>query len=113
MSLRTTLGVRVLVAAGALAAAAVFAPTAVFADGGDEGGSQVTQSARFGDQSSRQSNEATTTQEQGSWNVNISPSVALFKDGSLAYMLERRDIEGRTADRIAELLTTAFDQHCR
>jgi putative YphP/YqiW family bacilliredoxin len=42
-----------------------------------------------------------------------SPSVALLKDGQVAFMLERRDIEGRSADRIAQILTDAFDQHCR
>jgi putative YphP/YqiW family bacilliredoxin len=42
-----------------------------------------------------------------------SPSVALLKDGQVAFMLERRDIEGRSADRIAQLLADAFDQHCR
>jgi hypothetical protein len=30
----------------------------------------------------------------------------------VAFMLERRDIEGRPAERIAEALTAAFDQHC-
>jgi putative YphP/YqiW family bacilliredoxin len=41
-----------------------------------------------------------------------SPQVALFKDGQLVYMLERRDIEVRTADQIAGELTGAFRQHC-
>jgi putative YphP/YqiW family bacilliredoxin len=41
-----------------------------------------------------------------------SPSVALLKDGKLVYMLERRDIEGRTADMIAAELQKAFDTHC-
>ncbi len=39
-----------------------------------------------------------------------SPSIALFVDGALAYMLERSDIEGRTADLIAADLTAAFDR---
>ena len=30
-----------------------------------------------------------------------SPSIALLKDGKLVYMMERRDIEGRSADMIA------------
>ncbi len=41
-----------------------------------------------------------------------SPSIALFKEGKLVYMVERRDIEQRTADGIADLLTLAFDKHC-
>ena len=41
-----------------------------------------------------------------------SPSVALFRDGRLVYMLERRDIEGRDAGAIAMLLRKAFDEHC-
>lgn len=42
-----------------------------------------------------------------------SPSVALMKDGKLVYMMERREIEGATADRIAERLQDAFKQHCQ
>ena len=41
-----------------------------------------------------------------------SPSIALFQDGQLVYMIERRDIEQRTADGIADLLTPAFDKYC-
>lgn len=41
-----------------------------------------------------------------------SPSMGLLKDGKLVFMLERRQIEGRTAPEIAQLLTEAFDQHC-
>ena len=41
-----------------------------------------------------------------------SPSIALFKDGTLAYMLERRNIEGRAAKDIAADLTAAFDRYC-
>ena len=41
-----------------------------------------------------------------------SPSVALLKDGKVAFMLERRDIEGRPAEQIAQLLADAFQQHC-
>lgn len=41
-----------------------------------------------------------------------SPSVALFKDGQLVYMLERRHIEGNPAQVIAEHLRAAFDQTC-
>ena len=42
-----------------------------------------------------------------------SPSVGLLKDGKLVFMLERHQIEGRTAPQIAEVLTGAFDQFCR
>ncbi len=42
-----------------------------------------------------------------------SPAIALLKDGQVAFMLERRDIEGRSAEMIAQALTTAFDEHCR
>lgn len=41
-----------------------------------------------------------------------SPNVALFVGGRLVHMLERRDIEGRTADEIAGALIAAFDRHC-
>ncbi len=41
-----------------------------------------------------------------------SPSIALLRDGKVVYMVERRDIESRSADMIADLLTMAFDKHC-
>ena len=41
-----------------------------------------------------------------------SPSIALLKDGQLVYMMERRQIEGRGPDEIAQELTRAFDQFC-
>jgi putative YphP/YqiW family bacilliredoxin len=41
-----------------------------------------------------------------------SPAVALLRDGKLLYMVERRDIEMRSADAIADLLTLAFDKYC-
>jgi putative YphP/YqiW family bacilliredoxin len=41
-----------------------------------------------------------------------SPSIALLRDGKLLYMIERRDIEQRTAEGIADLLTLAFDRYC-
>ena len=41
-----------------------------------------------------------------------SPSIALFNDGKLVYMVERRDIEQRNAEGIADLLTMAFDKYC-
>ncbi|MFM6977015.1 MAG: BrxA/BrxB family bacilliredoxin [Sphingobacteriaceae bacterium] len=41
-----------------------------------------------------------------------SPAIALFKDGKLVHMIERHQIEGRTAEIIADNLTAAFDQYC-
>ncbi|HYL20455.1 MAG TPA: BrxA/BrxB family bacilliredoxin [Gemmatimonadales bacterium] len=41
-----------------------------------------------------------------------SPQMALFKDGKLVFMLERKNIEGRPARDIAADLTAAFDRHC-
>src|SRR5213593_581720 len=41
-----------------------------------------------------------------------SPQIALFKDGQLVFMLERRNIEGRNARDIAADLTAAFEQYC-
>lgn len=41
-----------------------------------------------------------------------SPQIALFRDGRLVYMLERSQIEGRSADAIASDLVSAFDEHC-
>lgn len=41
-----------------------------------------------------------------------SPSIGLLKDGKLVYMMERRDIESRDAQMIAQELTRAFDTHC-
>lgn len=41
-----------------------------------------------------------------------SPSIALFRDGKLAYMLERSQIENRDAPAIAAELRDAFDKFC-
>src|SRR6266508_6737898 len=41
-----------------------------------------------------------------------SPQMALLKDGQVAFMLERKDIEGRSTGDIAAALTAAFDRHC-
>jgi putative YphP/YqiW family bacilliredoxin len=41
-----------------------------------------------------------------------SPSIALLKDGRLVTMLERHQIEGRTATDVAQDLVQAFDKHC-
>lgn len=42
-----------------------------------------------------------------------SPQIALLKDGKLAFMLERHQIEGRSADEIAQDITAAFDKYCQ
>jgi len=41
-----------------------------------------------------------------------SPQIALFKDGKLVHMVERRQIESRYAEEIAQDLTAAFDKFC-
>lgn len=41
-----------------------------------------------------------------------SPQIGLLKDGKLVFMLERYQIEGRTADEIAQDLVGAFDRYC-
>ncbi len=41
-----------------------------------------------------------------------SPQIALFRDGKLVFMLERKNIEGRDARDIATDLTAAFDRYC-
>ncbi len=40
-----------------------------------------------------------------------SPSIALFKDGRLVHMMERKDIENRDATQIAGVLQSAFQEH--
>ena len=41
-----------------------------------------------------------------------SPAIALFKNGQLVHFIERHNIEGRSAQMIAENLIGAFDQYC-
>jgi putative YphP/YqiW family bacilliredoxin len=41
-----------------------------------------------------------------------SPQIALLKDGRIVFMLERHQIEGRSADDIADDLVGAFDKYC-
>ena len=41
-----------------------------------------------------------------------SPQIALLKDGDVAMMLERHQIEGRSAEEIAQDLVAAFDRFC-
>jgi putative YphP/YqiW family bacilliredoxin len=42
-----------------------------------------------------------------------SPSVGLLRDGKLVFMLERQQIENRDAAQIAQMLTAAYDAHCK
>ncbi len=41
-----------------------------------------------------------------------SPAIALFKDGQLVHMIERHQIEGRSAQMIAHNLIAAFNAYC-
>ena len=41
-----------------------------------------------------------------------SPQIGLLKDSKLVFMLERHQIEGRTANEVAEDLVGAFDRYC-
>lgn len=41
-----------------------------------------------------------------------SPSMALFKDGALVHFIERHQIEGNSAEMIAEHLKKVFDHYC-
>lgn len=41
-----------------------------------------------------------------------SPAIALFKDGELVHIVERHQIEGRSAQMIAHNLIAAFEQYC-
>lgn len=41
-----------------------------------------------------------------------SPAIALFKNGQLVHFIERHNIEGRSAQMIAQNLIGAFDQYC-
>lgn len=42
-----------------------------------------------------------------------SPAIALFRDGKLVHMLERRHIEGNSAQAIASNLVMAYDKYCQ
>jgi putative YphP/YqiW family bacilliredoxin len=42
-----------------------------------------------------------------------SPAIALFKNGALVHMIERHQIEGRSAQMIANSLMDAFENHCQ
>ena len=41
-----------------------------------------------------------------------SPNIALFKNGELLYIMQRYQVEGRTAGDIAKELTVVFDKVC-
>lgn len=41
-----------------------------------------------------------------------SPSIGILKDGELVEMFERRDLEGRPPQMIAQALIEAFNKHC-
>lgn len=41
-----------------------------------------------------------------------SPAIALFKDGKLVHFIERHNIEGRSAQMIAQNLQAAFEEYC-
>jgi putative YphP/YqiW family bacilliredoxin len=41
-----------------------------------------------------------------------SPSMALFKDGRLVFMLQRTDLQQMDEDQVAQSLQKAFDEHC-
>ena len=41
-----------------------------------------------------------------------SPSIALLKDGEVVKMIERRQIEGRSAEQIAQDLVSGFEMFC-
>jgi bacilliredoxin len=41
-----------------------------------------------------------------------SPSIGLFKDGTLVHFIERHHIEGRSAEMIADNLKMAYDEFC-
>lgn len=41
-----------------------------------------------------------------------SPQIALLRNSKVVFMLERHQIEGRSAEEIAADLTSAFDRYC-
>ncbi len=41
-----------------------------------------------------------------------SPSIGLYKNGELVHFIERHNIEGRSAEMIAENLKAAFEEYC-
>ena len=53
-----------------------------------------------------------TAREYFSGYAPSSPAIGLLKDGKLVQMFERRDLEGRYPQQIAQELVSAFNQHC-
>lgn len=53
-----------------------------------------------------------TAREYFTGHTPSSPSIAFLKNGELVQLFERRDLEGRPPQMIAEALTQAFAQHC-
>lgn len=45
-------------------------------------------------------------------NPPSSPAIAIFRDGKLAFLMQRAVIENSTAPQIAQYLTQAFDELC-
>lgn len=41
-----------------------------------------------------------------------SPAIGLYKNGELVHFIERHNIEGRSAEMIAENLKAAFEEYC-
>ncbi len=41
-----------------------------------------------------------------------SPCIALFKDGAVVFILQRHEIENRSAGMVADALVQAFNKHC-
>jgi putative YphP/YqiW family bacilliredoxin len=41
-----------------------------------------------------------------------SPSLALFRNGAIVWMMERSDIQGRPAEHLAVAMVEAFREHC-
>jgi putative YphP/YqiW family bacilliredoxin len=59
--------------------------------------------------------DAAATQRARSYFTGYAPSspqIAMLKDGRIVFMLERFQIEGRSADEIAMDMTAAFDKYC-
>ena len=53
-----------------------------------------------------------TAREYFSGYAPSSPSIGFMKDGKLVEMFERRDLEGRPPQVIAQALVEAFNKHC-
>ncbi len=58
----------------------------------------------------REATDRARSQFQG--HPPTSPSIAIFRDGQLAYLMQRSAIETSTAPAIAQELTRAFDAYC-